>query len=111
MTLSDTPHAIVRVHNPLDGTTTEVPVTADESVMDVLRAHYGDRGDCGGMLICGACHVYVKLETSSASLSAISDDEADMLDNLTSRRDSSRLACQLRLAPGTTLDVERGADE
>jgi 2Fe-2S ferredoxin len=51
---------------------------------------------CGGMCSCATCHVYVDPEWVS-KLPAAMSDETDMLRDLTTRRDNSRLSCQIQL--------------
>jgi 2Fe-2S ferredoxin len=51
---------------------------------------------CGGMCSCATCHVYVDPEWVS-KLPAAMSDETDMLRDLSTRRDNSRLSCQIQL--------------
>jgi 2Fe-2S ferredoxin len=66
-------------------------------------------GACGGSMACATCHVHVdphwydRLDPPSA-------EEEDMLDLAPSLCPTSRLACQIRLAPrhdGLTVSVPR----
>lgn len=51
--------------------------------------------DCGGLLTCATCHVYVEPDWF-ARLGEVSPDEAAMLDMTASpRRPESRLSCQI----------------
>jgi 2Fe-2S ferredoxin len=52
---------------------------------------------CGGMCSCATCHVYVD-ETWRAKLPAPMSDETDMLKDLVSYRENSRLSCQIQLS-------------
>jgi len=48
------------------------------------------------MCSCATCHVYVDPEWVS-KLPAAMSDETDMLRDLSTRRDNSRLSCQIQL--------------
>jgi 2Fe-2S ferredoxin len=57
------------------------------------------KADCGGMMTCATCHVYVD-EAWSARLPAPSQDEDAMLEmTAAARKPTSRLSCQIALAP------------
>ncbi|MES2975546.1 MAG: 2Fe-2S iron-sulfur cluster-binding protein [Pseudomonadota bacterium] len=68
----------------------------------------GIEADCGGLLTCGTCHVFVR-EPFLAQLPAQDPDESAMLDfTATPRRANSRLSCQITLSPaldGLTVDL------
>jgi ferredoxin, 2Fe-2S len=64
-------------------------VITDAGMTDLLAL-------CGGMCSCATCHVYIDNE-SSAELSEMSEDEADLLALSAHRKDNSRLSCQIRL--------------
>lgn len=78
---------------------------ADQGVtlMTLLRdADLGVDGMCGGFCACGTCHVYVSPDWQMR-LPPIGDAERDMLAALADQTDvrpTSRLACQIDLAPG-----------
>jgi 2Fe-2S ferredoxin len=58
----------------------------------------GIEADCGGLLTCGTCHVFVR-EPWASLLPPPDADELSMLDfTATPRRPHSRLSCQIRLA-------------
>ncbi|GGT65939.1 2Fe-2S iron-sulfur cluster-binding protein [Streptomyces atratus] len=79
-----------------DGSRTELAVRSGARLMPSLKAaELGVLGLCGGNAACGTCHVYVDAPWHDR-LPAPDADEADMLDDLDSRRIDSRLACQLR---------------
>ena len=59
----------------------------------------GIEADCGGLLTCGTCHVFVR-EPWASQLPAPDADEQSMLDfTATPRRPESRLSCQIQLGP------------
>jgi 2Fe-2S ferredoxin len=64
--------------------------------------------DCGGMMTCATCHVYVR-EPFLAQLPAMTEDEDSMLDFTASPRlANSRLSCQIPLTEamdGLTVDL------
>ena len=64
--------------------------------------------DCGGMLTCATCHVYVR-EPFASRLPGPRDDELAMLEFAAAeRRPTSRLSCQVELTPaleGLTVDL------
>ena len=51
--------------------------------------------NCGGNCACSTCHVII--ESGAENLSAMRDDEDDMLDTAFRRTDRSRLACQAQV--------------
>lgn len=76
--------------------TLEAPLDMGLSLMELLKAYeYNVLAACGGMAMCGTCHVQV-LE-GMEKLSGHTDAELDMLDTLPDAQDDSRLACQLRI--------------
>ena len=68
----------------------------------------GIEADCGGLLTCATCHVYVR-EPFAARLPPPSADELGMLEFTASpRQPNSRLSCQLELTQeldGLTVDL------
>lgn len=68
----------------------------------------GIEAECGGLLTCATCHVYVR-EPFAASLGPAAGDEAGMLEFTASpRRPNSRLSCQITLdasLDGLTVDL------
>ena len=59
----------------------------------------GVKADCGGLMTCATCHVYVD-ETWAVRLPQPSFDENSMLDmTAAERRPNSRLSCQIVLDP------------
>lgn len=80
-----------------EGERTSVTVENQLSLMENLRnAGIGDISAlCGGCCSCATCHVYI-LEGYD-HLNPLGDDENDMLDSSLSRREHSRLACQVMI--------------
>ena len=70
------------------------------SVMDGAKrfAIPGIEGDCGGACACATCHVYVD-EDWFGRLTPMDELERDMLDFAFDVRPTSRLACQIKVAP------------
>ncbi len=80
-----------------DGVEREVSAPSGSVLMEPLRdMENGVAAICGGMCSCATCHVYVD-EEWVAKLPAPMSDEGDMLGDLTSRRENSRLSCQIVL--------------
>ena len=80
-----------------DGVEREVNATSGVVLMEPLRdMDEGVAAICGGMCSCATCHVYVDLEWLTR-LPAPMSDESDMLCDLASRRENSRLSCQIML--------------
>ena len=66
-------------------------------------------GTCEGQMACSTCHVIVDPEWF-ARLAPASDDEEDMLDLAAAVERTSRLSCQIVLAPeldGLTVRIPR----
>lgn len=90
----------VRFNVP-DGSTVIAEGKDDESVMHVAVANGvpGIVGECGGVLVCATCHVYVD-DDWAEKIPPRTSDEDDMLECATAERQpTSRLCCQLRLSP------------
>ncbi len=68
----------------------------------------GIEADCGGLLTCATCHVYVR-EPHASQLPPPSADELGMLAfTAAERRPNSRLSCQIDLTQaldGLTVDL------
>lgn len=68
----------------------------------------GIAADCGGLMTCGTCHVFVR-EPHASQLPPPSADEEAMLDfTATPREPNSRLSCQITLTrelDGLTVDL------
>ena len=80
-----------------DGTERQLDAPSGATLMEPLRdMDDGVAAICGGMCSCATCHVYVDAEWLS-KLPAAMADETDMLGDLISRRENSRLSCQVVL--------------
>lgn len=77
----------------------ECPIVAEPglSLMEAIRDNGFDEllALCGGCCSCATCHVFV--ETPSAGLPPLSEDENDLLDSSDHRSETSRLSCQIAL--------------
>jgi 2Fe-2S ferredoxin len=51
---------------------------------------------CGGCCSCATCHVYIAPEFLGL-LPAMSEDENELLDSTSFRKENSRLSCQIKL--------------
>ena len=95
---------------PSAGATTSLRCETGESLMQAAVAANvkGIAADCGGLLTCGTCHVYVR-EPHASLLPAPSADELAMLEFVASpRQANSRLSCQVELTEaldGLTVDL------
>jgi 2Fe-2S ferredoxin len=71
------------------------------SVMEgALRHHVpGIDGDCGGACACATCHVYVDPDWAGR-LAPPNELERQMLKMATDPGPTSRLSCQIKVAPG-----------
>jgi ferredoxin, 2Fe-2S len=80
-----------------DGSERELDAPSGATLMEPLRdMDEGVAAICGGMCSCATCHVYVDAEWVP-KLPAPMSDESDMLGDLISRRENSRLSCQVLL--------------
>ncbi len=79
-----------------DGVEHTITAVSGTSLMEPLRDLGTVAAICGGMCSCATCHVYVDPEWV-AKLPPAMSDEKDMLGDLTSRHDNSRLACQIQV--------------
>jgi 2Fe-2S ferredoxin len=92
-----------------NGQLTELAAPTDMSLslMEFLKGNdYDILATCGGMALCATCHVSVL--KGFDNLPPVSDDEYAILDTLPGITGTSRLACQLKLAPameGLTVKI------
>ena len=79
-----------------DGTTTEIAGKPGLSVMQNLRNGGIEEvlALCGGCCSCATCHVYVD-PTWLGRVPAQGEDEADLLESSSHKRENSRLSCQI----------------
>jgi 2Fe-2S ferredoxin len=78
---------------------TTLQVKTGQSLMQAAVANdvQGIAADCGGLLTCATCHVYVR-EPFASRLEPPTEDEVGMLEFTASpRRPNSRLSCQIKL--------------
>jgi len=100
----------VTLVSPATGTERTVQAQPGQSLMQAAIAANapGIEGDCGGLLTCATCHVYVR-EPWLQQLPPMVADEDSMLDFAAAeRRPNSRLSCQIALTPelnGLTVDL------
>lgn len=88
---------------PAGPTTREVDAKAGQSVMQAATGAGIDAiaADCGGLLTCATCHVFVAPEWAGR-LPPPTADELGMLEfTAVTRRDTSRLSCQIQVGPDT----------
>jgi ferredoxin, 2Fe-2S len=83
--------------------------TGDSLMQAAVSANVaGIEADCGGLMTCATCHVYVR-EPFASRLPPPQDDELGMLEfTAAERRPTSRLSCQITLADeldGLTVDL------
>lgn len=88
--------------------TLQVPTDMNLSLMETLKAaEYDVEATCGGMALCGSCHIEVL--SDEIRLPEIAESEQFMLDELPNSTKNSRLACQLRVTDeldGLTLRIK-----
>jgi 2Fe-2S ferredoxin len=79
-----------------EGEQTTIDGDTGLSVMELIREAGIDEllALCGGCCSCATCHVYVDPDWAER-LSAMSEDESDLLDSSDHRNETSRLSCQL----------------
>jgi 2Fe-2S ferredoxin len=82
-----------------DGPPIELEAKTGQSLMQAAVAANvgGIEADCGGLMTCATCHVYVR-EPHASLLPVMESDEDSMLDFTASPRlANSRLSCQIKL--------------
>jgi len=90
-----------------DGSIVTIDGRPGDSVMQtaVRNGVSGIVGQCGGVLSCATCHVFLA-EDERDAFPDVSELEDEMLDcAATDREDNSRLSCQLVLAEGADVHV------
>jgi 2Fe-2S ferredoxin len=89
----------IHLHGPAEGAHRELQAKPGESLMQAAVAANaaGIEADCGGLMTCATCHVYVR-EPFASRLPPPSSDELGMLEfTAAERRAASRLSCQITL--------------
>lgn len=89
----------VRAGQPGDAQPLRLECETGQSLMQAAVAANidGIEADCGGMMTCATCHVYVR-EPHADALPAPGDEELGMLEFTASpRQANSRLSCQIEL--------------
>jgi ferredoxin, 2Fe-2S len=92
------------------GETIHLQCKTGQSLMQAAIAEnvHGIEAECGGLMTCSTCHVYVR-EPFAAMLPTPSADEAGMLEfTAATRQANSRLSCQIDLTDaldGLTVDL------
>lgn len=79
-----------------DGSIKPIEAETGLTVMEIIRDSGADEllAICGGCCSCATCHIYVA-PAFVERLTAVGDDENDLLDSSDYRQAHSRLACQL----------------
>jgi len=88
----------------------EVEVPANKCLLDAaLDNNIRINHNCGGNCACSTCHVHI--EKGIESLSEMSEDEMDMLDEAEDVTELSRLACQCKVVTDLIVRIpESGSD-
>ncbi len=81
-----------------DGAEHAVEADENRTLMETIRERgFAElRALCGGCCSCATCHVYVD-PAFAPGLPAMSEDEDGLLDGAETRRETSRLSCQIRM--------------
>ena len=81
-----------------DNTSKTVEAKPGTTVMEVAKTNLidGVEAECGGACACATCHIYVD-EAWLEKTGKPSEMEEDMLDFAFDVRESSRLACQIKV--------------
>lgn len=90
------PKVVYVEHN---GTEHEVEVANGRTLMEGAVNHMvpGIEGDCGGLCACATCHVYIP-EQWQKFCGEPEELESNILDFAFDVKDSSRLACQVKVS-------------
>ncbi|KAG8161133.1 hypothetical protein KVR01_009397 [Diaporthe batatas] len=83
-----------------DGLEHKLAVSKGDNLLDIAQAHDLEmEGACGGSCACSTCHVIVQNEDLYDKMPEPDDDENDMLDLAFGLTETSRLGCQVVMAP------------
>lgn len=78
-----------------------IPSDCGMNLMEICKAaELPVEGTCGGMALCGSCHIF---KISAHKLPPPTIDEEIMLDQLPGIKHNSRLACQIKI----TIDLDQ----
>ena len=78
-----------------DGGEHVLDATTGQTVMEILRdADVGIAAICGGCCSCATCHIYIAPEWAD-KLPPRQGDEAELVQELEQRQETSRLSCQI----------------
>lgn len=82
-----------------DGSRREIEAPAGRSLMRAATdaGIAGIAADCGGVLSCATCHVYVDPAWTGRLPPASADEEAMLEMTASERRPTSRLSCQIEI--------------
>ena len=82
----------------VDASSTTIEATAGATAMQVARDNNvsGIKAECGGECSCSTCHCYVDAAWADR-LPPKLEDEASLVEFAWEPKDTSRLACQIRL--------------
>lgn len=82
-----------------DGAEHAIEADTGLSVMEAIRESGLEElvAMCGGCCSCATCHIYV--EHVEGELAPLGDDENELLEASSHRRENSRLSCQLAVSP------------
>ena len=101
---------LIAANAPSAQASTRIECQPGQSLMQAATAANvtGIEADCGGLLTCATCHVYVR-EPWAGQLAKPGPDELGMLAfTAAPRRANSRLSCQIQLTAaldGLTVDL------
>ena len=94
-----------------DGEESKFDAEAGVSVMENLKENdYDLEAICGGQCSCATCHVYVG-DDWTEQVGGPSDEERELLEELESFKDTSRLSCQIELSDAVDGPTVRIAPE
>lgn len=82
-----------------DGSRHEIPARPGQSLMRAATEAgiEGIAADCGGVLSCATCHVYLEPAWAAQLPPATPDEEAMLEMTAAERRPHSRLSCQIQI--------------
>ena len=91
----------INVHFIADnGITTSIQARIGKSLMEVATSSNldGIAADCGGLMTCATCHVFVQEPFASQLVAPDAEELAMLAFTATPRRPNSRLSCQIILS-------------